>query len=310
MCSEETEESICMASLRSILMNMWLRRTLKSKMETDLGADEMRTKLEAMAFLRLPKYGASIERIESPVRGEWHRSGKRGALTVLYLHGGGYIFGSPRSHRSITFELAKRIPASVFSLDYRLAPEDPYPAALEDAKEAYLWLLETGHRPESIIIAGDSAGGGLTLALLLACKAEQWRMPGAAILFSPWTDMTMSGASVTENERSDIIATVKTFHNPLRKYLGDTSPTDPFVSPLFGDLSGLPPIKTFASHGELLRDDASRLHKKLLQAGVQSELRLERHLVHAWPLFYPILPEAGRTLGQAAEFVQSHVKLT
>lgn len=252
--------------------------------------------------------GVRIEPVSrGPVRGEWVTADASdsdlGAL--LYLHGGGYVACSPATHRPITGALARLAGRRVFSLDYRLAPEHRFPAALDDAVAAYRWLLEQGTPASSVVLAGDSAGGGLVLATLVRIREEGWPPPACAACFSPWTDLAATGESVRLNGgrcarlRPDNIAAF------ARLYLGDTPARHPYASPLYADLSRLPPLLVQVGAQELLLDDARRVHAKIQAAGGASTLQIFDGVFHAWHILDPILPEARQALHQAAHFLNT-----
>jgi epsilon-lactone hydrolase len=247
------------------------------------------------------QYAAS----DAPMRGEWLIYERSPAQrTLLYFHGGGYYFCSPRSQRAISFGLGKRIEADVFSLDYRLAPEHPFPAALEDAMAAYRHLLTNGTRPDSIVIAGDSAGGGLALATLVALRDAGDPLPAGTVLFSPWTDLAATGASIRENDGRDPMFSGQVFARIAPFYLGTASATDPYASPLYADFRGLPPLSLFVGSTETLLDDTRRVAERAQAAGVTVECEIARGLPHIWPIYAPFMPEARRTLDTAAQFVR------
>ncbi|MEO1240925.1 MAG: alpha/beta hydrolase [Pseudomonadota bacterium] len=254
-----------------------------------------------------PPKGVSLQRVdEGAVKGEWHRATDGAdSATVLYFHGGGYYYGSPVSHRGLTFGLAKAAGANVFSQDYRLAPEHPFPAAVEDAVTGYRWLLDQGVDPESLIVSGDSAGGGLALALLLSCKEQGLPMPAGAILYSPWTDLAVTGASIDANEKTDAMFKKVYIAEGAKHYLGSADAKTPLASPLYAELDGLPPILTFVSDDEALLDDSVRLHERLQGAGVSSELIVEKGLPHVWPIFHPRFPETAKSIEQSANFIRA-----
>lgn len=250
-------------------------------------------------------YGAH----DAPLRGEWLERADRGpaggaAPTVLYCHGGGYYFCSPRTHRSLVFPLARRAEARIFSLDYRLAPEHRYPAALDDASAAYRQLLATGVAPESIVIAGDSAGGGLALATLVALRDAGDPLPAGGLLFSPWTDLAAAGASIRGNDSVDPMFCGASIARAAKVYLGDASATDPYASPVYADLHGLPPLFIMAGSTEVLLDDSQRVADNARAAGVDCEFEVWEKMPHVWPMFAPFIPEANRALDHAAAFVQ------
>lgn len=298
-----------MASIQAILFNWVMRAAFKSKPIHLIDAKILRERTDAMAP-KDPPPGAAREIIDGPVKGEWHRPGnaERGR-TIFYLHGGGYVFGSPRSHSPFTYALAKESGADVFSLDYRMAPEHPFPAAVDDAVAAYEWLLRHGCEPRHMMISGDSAGGGLTLALLLSIKARGLPMPAGAVLLSPWTDLATTGASLDENEKSDAMFKKLYIVEGARRYLAGADAKAPLASPLYGDLGGLPPMLIFVSDGEVLRDDSTRLQERLRAAGVPSRLVMEKGLIHVWPIFAGRFPEAMKSIREAAAFIREQTAL-
>ncbi|WP_144110923.1 alpha/beta hydrolase [Paraburkholderia sp. BCC1886] len=246
---------------------------------------------------------------DAPLRGEWVERVDGGAAvaagpTVLYCHGGGYYFCSPRTHRSIVYGLATRTGAPVFSLDYRLAPEHRFPAALEDASAAYRRLIANGTPPASIVIAGDSAGGGLALATLVALRDAGDPLPAGALLFSPWTDLAATGATLQSNDGLDPMFSGPAIGRAAQLYLGDTPGTHPYASPVYADLKGLPPLFIMAGSTEVLLDDSRRVADNARAAGVACEIEVWKKMPHVWPLFAPFLPEANRALDRAASFVQ------
>lgn len=225
------------------------------------------------------------------------------AALVLYLHGGGYFYGSPRTHRQILIGLVKAMSVPVWGLDYRLAPEHPFPAALEDAVAAYRWLALKF--PEArIVLAGDSAGGGLALATALEIRAQGLRAPAGLIAFSPWTDLAATGASVDANARSCAMFKPDGLRKAADVYLAGQDARDPRASPLFANLGGLPPMLLFASRHELLLDDTLRLAEKAKAAGVDVEVILRDRLLHVWPIFVHLLPEAREAMQDVTRFAR------
>lgn len=246
---------------------------------------------------------------EWPLQGEWiERADGVSAFgngpTVLYCHGGGYYFCSPRTHRSLVFGLATRANTPIFSLDYRLAPEHRFPAALDDATAAYRQLVAGGTPPESIVIAGDSAGGGLALATLVALRDAGDPLPAGCLLFSPWTDLAAAGATIHTNDGLDPMFSGAAIARAAQVYLGDTPATHPYASPVYADLNGLPPLFIMAGSTEVLLDDSQRVADKARAAGVDCELDVWKKMPHVWPLFSPFIPEANRALDRAAAFVR------
>jgi monoterpene epsilon-lactone hydrolase len=247
---------------------------------------------------------------DKPLRGEWleplgaNRAADNNAPTILYLHGGGYYFCSPRSHRSLVFGLATRAGATTLSLDYRLAPEHRFPAALEDALAAYRQLVGSGTLPQSIVIAGDSAGGGLALATLVALRDAGTPLPAGAVLFSPWTDLAATGESIRSNDGADPMFSGQAIGRAAQVYLGDAPATNPYASPVYADLHGLPPLFIQAGSTEVLLDDSRRVADNARAAGVQVELQVWPKMPHVWQIFAPFIPEARRALDGAAAFVR------
>jgi acetyl esterase/lipase len=211
-------------------------------------------------------------------------------VIILYLHGGGYLFGSPASYRDRIRKLSFRCNAEVFVPDYRLAPEHPYPAALEDALAA--WRYVSALRKGIIVVAGDSAGGGLALSLVAALRDSTSELPTAAFVFSPWTDLGASGASMTSNERTDVWLSRPHIAEWGRRYAGASNVADPGMSPLHADLRGFPPLLLIAGDQEVLLDDTLRVEAKARDAGVDVEVCIGRGMQHDFPLAMPWLEES------------------
>jgi epsilon-lactone hydrolase len=250
-----------------------------------------------------------VERVSAPVApGEWLRPpGAEPGRVVLYLHGGGYVIGSPRSHRHLAAAIAAAAGARALLLDYRLAPEHPFPAALEDATAAYRWLLEQGVAPGGIVIAGDSAGGGLTVATLLALREAKVPLPAAGVCISPWVDLTCGGASYRTKAASDPIVKQAAVAEMARAYLGAaTPPTTPLASPLFADLRGLPPLLIHVGSEEVLLDDAIQLAERAKAAGVDATLEVYERMIHVWHWFLPMLDEAPAAVEAIGRFARRH----
>jgi acetyl esterase/lipase len=212
-------------------------------------------------------------------------------VTILYLHGGGYLFGSPAGYRDRVRKLSFRCNAEVFVPDYRLAPENPYPAALEDALAAWRYVSAL-RQSATIVVAGDSAGGGLALSLLAALRDAGDELPAAAFVFSPWTDLGGSGASVTSNERNDVWLSRRHIAEWGRQYAAGSDVADPGISPLHADMRGFPPLLLIAGDEEVLLDDTLRVAAKAREAGVEVEVCIGRRMQHDFPLTLPWLAES------------------
>jgi phosphinothricin tripeptide acetyl hydrolase len=225
---------------------------------------------------------------------------------MLYLHGGGYVMGSPKSHRHMIAAFARAANAAVLVPDYRLAPEFIFPAALDDVVGAYAWLRGNGWRSDQITIAGDSAGGGLAVVSLLHLKDQGRELPGAAVCISPWTDMTASGESHQSKSGVDPMVKVASLRNYSELYRGDRALDDPLISPLFGDFSGLPPLLIQVGSDEILLDDARELHARATAAGADSSLEVWDGMFHVWHWFGDYLDEAADASTNIANFMRRH----
>jgi acetyl esterase/lipase len=228
---------------------------------------------------------------------------------LLYLHGGGYIAGSPHTHKRMVARLARMTGLRAFLPEYVLAPEHPVPAQLADAAAAHAHLLDLGHAPGDIILGGDSAGGGIALALLAQLCAEG-RPPAACFAWSPFCDQTFSGASVRENARRDHFFPGERVHELPALILGDTAPDDPRASPLFAEFHGCPPVLLQVSDTEILRDDATRMAMRLRQFGADVRLETWSGAPHVWQIFDGWFPEARDAIGNTARFMRRHLPST
>lgn len=241
------------------------------------------------------------------VRGEWIVPPAARPGVVLYLHGGGFVSCSPRTYRPLTAALARRTRRRVLAVDYRLAPEARFPAALDDVAAAYRWLLDTGVPAHEIAVAGDSAGGGLALALALRARDLGWPAPACVVAFSPWTDLAGTGASRHANDgRCDMFrpANIPAF---AAVYLGGATPDDPAASPVRAALHGLPPLLQHVGARELLLDDARRVHDGAVAAGGESRLVVFEDAFHGWQLLAPWLRDARASVDDAADFIAGHL---
>ena len=236
------------------------------------------------------------------VRGEWIGDGD-GSI-VVYLHGGGYCIGSLTSHRAMLTHLAAATEGRVLAVDYRLAPEHPFPAALDDAIAAYRFVA-AGHDPRSIVLAGDSAGGGLTVATLMALRDAGDRLPAGGICLSPWADLSQSGATIHSNATIDPMVRADDLDRWADAYAGTTDPRRPELSPLFGDLTGLPPLHIEVGTAEVLLDDSRRLAARVRASGGEVTYFEGEDLVHVWHFFAGLVPEADEAIRRVAAFVRA-----
>src|SRR5215471_8937211 len=232
------------------------------------------------------------------VKGEWVRVPEaQPERLILYLHGGGYVSGSPESHRPLIARLCKAAGAKALSLDYRLAPEFPFPACLRDAVDGYRFLIGKGISPKSIVVAGDGAGGGLAFAALIAIRNAQMPMPAACMAMSPWADMSLSGWSMLEKGSSDSALSWEMLFVSARHYLKGANPGDPYASPVFGNMRDFPPIMVHAGSNEILKDDAARLGELAADANIPVSVEVYDGMQHVFQ-GSPVAPEAKVSLNR------------
>lgn len=225
---------------------------------------------------------------------------------ILYTIGGGYVSGSCNDHRTLVAKVAQNSGFSVLMFDHRLAPEHPYPAALEDAVTAYRWLLDQGYSPSNILIMGESAGGGLCLATLLALRDQGFPLPVAAVALSPWTDLKLTGESY--RTKAKVCVSPPGMNVICSKYyVGDHDPAEPWISPLYGDLHGLPPLFIVVGEYETMLDDSTRFASKAKAAGVDTTLVVGKKMIHCYPLMAPMFPEATQALDKVCGFIKRHL---
>jgi len=237
---------------------------------------------------------------------EWVTApGARDDRAVLYLHGGGYVIGSLATHRDLAARISRASASRVLLLDYRLAPEHRFPAAVEDALAAYRWLLAQGHDPRRLALAGDSAGGGLALVTLVGLRDAGDRLPSAAVCLSPWTDLALSGDSMQSRASADPAIDRMTLQGWAGHYLAGGDPRQPLASPLYADLSGLPALLLLVGTAEILLDDAARVAQKAAAAGVEVVYEQWPDLGHVFAA-YAGTPEAGQAAALIATFLASH----
>ena len=248
--------------------------------------------------------GVTIEPVRGDVRGEWVTAARADQGVILYMHGGGYVAGSPATHRPITAALARLTGRRVFSVDYRLAPEHRFPAALDDALAAYRWLLGQGIPPSTLVLAGDSAGGGLVLALALRARDEGLPQPACGICLSPWTDLAGTGESLIANNGLCATFRPENIAEFAQVYLGPVAAKHPYASRLYADLRGLPPLLFQVGSEELLLDDSVRIHEAIRRAGGSSTLQVTGGVFHVWQMLDGFLPEAREALVRVANFLE------
>lgn len=270
-----------------------------------LDVQQQRAQMEQATTAMPPPADVTFEAVSAGgVPGEWTQApGASRRNVLLYVHGGGYCIGSIATHRLLVSEISRASGAAVLSLDYRLAPEHPWPAAVDDATAAYRWLLSQGLAANQLAIGGDSAGGGLTVATLLALRDAGTPLPAAGVCLSPWVDLTQSGASMTTKAAVDPMVQRDRLEEMAQFYAG-ANRRAPLVSPLFGDLKGLPPLLVQVGTAETLLDDSTRLAEKARRADVDVTLEPWDDMIHVWQAFSFILPEARQAIARIGEYLK------
>jgi len=223
---------------------------------------------------------------------------------IIYLHGGAYAACSPTTHQDLISRLSRASGAAALGVDYRLAPEDPFPAAVDDSIATYNWALGHGFEPSNIVLAGDSAGGGLVLSVLLAARDAGTPLPAAGVCFSPWVDLECSGESMAANDHLDDFIKYGGLSARAESYLGGADPENPLASALFADLRGLPPLLVHVGSAETLLDDSTRLAALAKKAGVDLTLKIWDDMVHVWQAFASILPEGQQSIEETGAFIR------
>lgn len=285
--------------IQSVYAN-WNRQTTVEQMRSDWDA--------AFAGCTVPVIcrGVSVGGIDA----EWIVPADAAAdKAILYFHGGGFRLGSVASHRDLIARIAESSGCRVLAINYRLAPEHRFPAALEDARAALEWIRTQGFAPDNIALAGDSAGGTLVLTTMLGLRDRGEPLPAAGVLMSPWTDLAATGESYTSRAEADPIHQRSMILSLAKSYLGEGGDaSNPSASPLYADLSGLPPLLIQAGDRETVRDDATMLATKAKAAGVAAELQVFDGMIHVFQMF-PEIPQAGEAIAAIAAFLRRHLRL-
>jgi epsilon-lactone hydrolase len=307
-----------MISFKSRIFNLLLRnrhlfqgRLKKEAFDFNTSIDGFRALCEkgARKYSRIPKEITIKEQVIEGLKCEWLVPDRADPeKLILYVHGGGYVSGSCSDHRGFVSKFAKNTGVANLIYEYRLAPEHPFPAALDDSVKVYEWILAAGYKPEKILIAGESAGGGLCLALLLALKDKNIALPVAAVAISPWTDLTCTSDSYkTKNKVS--LAPLNSWTVFSKYYVGDNQPTLPYISPLFGDLKGLPPIMINSGVDDELFEDGEKFFLKAKSEGVDVRFKSGEGMVHCYPLLAPMFKEATEAMDEIVGFIKLHLQM-
>lgn len=296
-----------MPSWQSAFFDRFRRMARPSASVAGADAAELRRQY-AYLFERFgaPPRDAVFEPVQiGPVKGEWVRVGASApSRLIVYFHGGGYVAGSPESHRPLVARLAQAAEARAFSVDYRLAPEFAFPAAVRDGIDAYRQLLQKGVPPKSIALAGDGSGGGLAFAVALAIRNAGLPMPACVVAMSPQADLSLSGWSVLQNGRNDSALNWELLFVSARHYLRKTNPSDPYASPAFASFKDFPPIMVHAGSLEMLKDDASRLGDRAADAGTPVSVEIYDGMQHVFQA-NPRVPEARVSLARLGQFIKT-----
>jgi epsilon-lactone hydrolase len=266
----------------------------------------LRREWEAAARLEVLPTGSRFSRVEiGALSGEWMEMPRVARDYVfLLLHGGGYNAGSPRTHRKLAAHLSRAAHMRVLTPEYRLAPEHPFPAAVKDALTAYGWLLGQGISADHVVVGGDSAGGGLAISMLLALREAGATMPLAVVLMSPWVDLTTSMPSYRSNRKYDACVTLESLRQAAQWYAGERDPADPMLSPVFSDLSGLPPMLIHAAADEMLVDEARALAERAGKAGVAATLKIYEGVWHAFHGAGMEIPESRQAIDEIGTYLR------
>ncbi len=294
-------------SFRASVISFFMRYTIKKQFDSINDVSAFRERMDDSAKLSgpIPDKVSTTPQILNGVACEWVTLDNIDQNKVLmYLHGGGYVFGGPDSHRDIAWRLAEAAGMRVLMVDYRLAPENKFPAAVEDATNCYRWLVEEGFDPARIAIGGDSAGGGLAVATMVNLKNIGLPQPYCGILLSPWVDLSTSGSSISENAKADPMLTPNALSIMAEHYLGDRDREASLASPLFADLSGLPPLLIHVGSTEILFSDAERLTGRIQAADGVVTLDIWPKMPHVFQVFASRIPEGAKAIVKLGDFLK------
>lgn len=295
-----------MPSWQSSFFDRYSRMAKPRALDADTDIAELRRQYTFLSdrFGAVPRDGVFEPTTLGPVKGEWVKTKTSSpSRLILYFHGGGYIAGSPETHRALIAKLATVSEATAFAVQYRLAPECAFPAAVRDGLDAYRQLIARGLPASSIVLAGNGSGGGLAFSVLLAIRNAGMTMPAGCLAMSPWADLTLSGWSVMQNARNDTALSWELLFVSARHYLKKAPPADPYASPVFASFKDFPPIMVHAGSLEMLRDDASRLGDRAAEAGVPVSVEIYDGMQHVFQANSHV-PEARVSLQRLGQFVR------
>ena len=297
-----------MPSFRSKFCRILTKYLVALKFNPNKTIDEMRKGTESLTKLASLPSKTKAEKITfNSISAEWICAKEvHEDRVILYLHGGGYNICSPNTHRELAAHISMASGAKVLLPDYRLAPEYPFPSALEDATSAYRWLLDTGLAGENISIAGDSAGGGLSIATSISLRDAGEPSPASIACISPWADLKMSGNSIKTHAEIDPMLNLQWLKIMASNYIGDGDPHSPLISPIYADLEGISPLLIHVGSDEILLDDSTRLAERAKSAGVDVTLNIYDQMWHVFHLTARLMPEAKNAIKELGSFIRKH----
>lgn len=293
-----------MPSIQSRLIKAGIRIRRLTSSSNKMSVREMRQKFdELLTKIPVPSNITFEHTAINGVPCDWIRVENPTEQKIIFVHGGGYAIGSPRGYYSLAARIGLASNADVLLIDYKLAPEFPFPAGLSDVVNVYHGLLNSV-KAHNIIFAGDSAGGGLIVAALMKLREENMEMPKRAILMCPWLDLTLSGDSLHKVKRRDPMLTIRNLHFLAKHYIGKEDPNNPFASPVFGNFQNFPPILVQAGEHDILRSDSERFAKRAKSHGVEVDFKIWKGMFHVWQFYARILPEAEQAVNEIGVFIR------
>ena len=297
-----------MTSYRSTFCRILTKFLVATKFNPNKTINEMRRGMESLARLTSLPSKTKVEKVTiHKISAEWICAAE--ALedrAILYLHGGGYNICSPNTHRELAANISKASGAKVLLPDYRLAPENPFPSALEDAILAYRWLLDTGLKSGKVAIAGDSAGGGLSLATTISLRDAGEPLPASIVCISPWTDLEMSGHSIATHAEIDPMLNLQSLKIMATNYIGNGTARDPLISTIYADLENISPLLIHVGSDEILLNDSTRIAEKAKESGVDVTLEIYDHMWHVFHLNARLMPEAKSAIKELGAFIRNY----
>jgi acetyl esterase/lipase len=300
-----------MRSFRSHIARLVVKYWMSPKFNTTTTVQEQRIALEAFARFSLLPRKTRVEPLSiGRLSAEWISVGRTYEdRAILYLHGGAYNIGSLNTHRDLAARISKASNVATLLIDYRLAPEYAHPAAVDDVVMAYHWLIDRGYRPENIIIAGDSSGGGLAVAALVSLRNVGTPLPAAIVCLSPWADLKMTGESLKTKVNADPFLTTEWLQFMAGHYVADSDSRDPLISPIYADLHSLPPMLIQVGSDEILLSDSIRLAERASESGIDTTIDIWPDLWHVWHFFAGQVPEGNHAVRDVGRFIHKHLNL-